>query len=162
MNALRVEVPKSPKRIKITDSDALMERAEVLQLRSRSHDLIDQELRPAHQRVEEAKLKLREAEIAAQQVRLALDTIGLQEQKAVEKFYSAVRNANPQVRTLAERYGGDVSFTFDSNWRSVWVMALFGKSAPPSLRSVPAEAVSWSPLYKDQEDGGNEDEDDES
>ena len=162
MSELRVAVPKSPKRIRITDSDALMEHAMVLQLRSRSHDLIDQELRPAHQRVEEVKLKLREAEAAEEQVKLALDAMGLQERKAVERFYGAVRNAHSQVRSLAERYGGDVSFTFDSNGRSVWVVALFGKSAPPSLRSVPAEAVSWPPLYGDQEDGGNEDEDDDS
>ena len=32
MSELRVAVPKSPKRIKITDSDALMEHAMVLQL----------------------------------------------------------------------------------------------------------------------------------
>src|SRR3972149_2236989 len=110
MSELRVAVPKSPKRIKITDSDALMEHAMVLQLRSRSHDLIDQELRPARQRVEEAKLKLREAEVAEEQVKLTLGAIGLQERKAVENFYTAVRNTNPQVRALAERYGGDVSF----------------------------------------------------
>ena len=57
MSDLRVAGPKSPKRIKVTDSDALLEHAKVLQLRSRSHDLIDQELRPAEQRVEEAKLR---------------------------------------------------------------------------------------------------------
>jgi hypothetical protein len=39
-------------------------------------------LQPAEQRVEEAKLKLREAEVAAEQVKLALDVIGLQEQGA--------------------------------------------------------------------------------
>jgi hypothetical protein len=39
-------------------------------------------LQPAEQRVEEAKLKLREAEVAAEQVKLALDVIGLQERKA--------------------------------------------------------------------------------
>ncbi len=145
----------------MTDGDALLEHAKVLQLRSRSHDLIDQELRPAQQRVEEAKLKLREAEVAEEQAKLTLDAIGLQERKAIERFYAAVRNTNPQIRALAERYGGDVSFTFDSNGRSVWVVALFGKSAPPSLRSVPAEAVSWPPLYEDQEDGGSEIEGDE-
>jgi len=49
---------------------------------SRCHDLIDQELWPAEQRVEEAKLKLREAEVAAEQVKLALEAIGLEEQGA--------------------------------------------------------------------------------
>ena len=73
---------KSPKRIKVTDSDALLEHAKVLQFRSRCHDLIDQELRPAEQRVEEARLKLREAEVAAEQVKVALKAIGLQEQGA--------------------------------------------------------------------------------
>ena len=160
MSELRVAVPKSPKRIKITDSDALMEHAMVLQLRSRSHDLIDQELRPAHQRVEEAKLKLREAEVAEEQVKLTLGAIGLQERKAVENFYTAVRNTNPQVRALAERYGGDVSFTFDSNGRSVWVVALFGKSAPPMLRTVSDGDIQWSHLYEDQEEGGGEEDDD--
>ena len=160
MSELRVAVPKSPKRIKITDSDALMEHAMVLQLRSRSHDLIDQELRPAHQRVEEVKLKLREAEAAEEQVKLALDAMGLQERKAVERFYGAVRNAHSQVRSLAERYGGDVSFTFDSNGRSVWVVALFGKSAPPMLRMVSDGDIQWSHLHEDQEEGGGEEDDD--
>ncbi|MBZ0168882.1 hypothetical protein MELA_02222 [Candidatus Methylomirabilis lanthanidiphila] len=162
MSDVRVAVPKSPKRIKITDSDALLEHAKVLQLRSQSHDLIDQEMRPAQQRVEEAKLKLREAEIAAEQVKLALDAIGLQEQRAVETFYAAVRKATPQVRELAERYGGNVSFTFDSNGRSVWVVALFEKSAPPAVRTVPKEKVSWSSGYDDQEDEDDEEGDDES
>ncbi len=162
MGNIRVAVPKSPMRIKITDSDALMTHAQVLQLRSRGHDLTDQELRPAHQRVEEAKLKLREAEVAEEQVKLALDAIGLQERKAVERFYSAVRNTNRQVRSLVERYGGDVSFTFDSDGRSVWVVVLFDKDAPPAVRTVPDDAVSWPSGYEDQEDSSTEEEDDES
>lgn len=162
MGDIRVAVRKSPMRIKITDSDALMEHAQVLQIRSRSHDLIDQQLRPARQRVEEAKLRLREAEVAEEQVKLALDAIGLQERKAVERFYTAIRNAHSQVRTLAERYGGDVAFVFDSDGRSVWVMALFEKSAPPSLRMVPVEAVSWPSMDEDQEDSSTEEEEDES
>ena len=51
-------------------------------------------------------------------------------------MYRAVRKATPQARTLAERYGGDVSFSFDSNGRSVWVVAMFGKGAPPTLSAV--------------------------
>ena len=47
------------------------------------------------------------------------------------QFYAAVRKATPQMRVMAERYGRDVSFNFDSNGRSAWVMALFGKGAPP-------------------------------
>ena len=160
MSELRIAVPKSPKRIKITDSDALMEHAKVLQLRSRSHDLIDQELRPAQQRVEEAKLKLREAEVAEEQVKLALDTIGLQERKAMERFYGTVRNANSQVRSLAERYGGDVSFSFDSNGRSVWVVALFGKGAPPTLRRVSDAEALWLPLVEDEDEGSDEGDED--
>ena len=73
---------KFPKRIRVRDSDALLEHAKVLQFRSRCHDLIDQELQPAEQRVEEARLKLREAEVPAEQVKLALKAIGLEEQGA--------------------------------------------------------------------------------
>ncbi len=120
MSDLRVAVPKSPKRIKVTDSDALLEHAKVLQLRSRLHDVIDQAMRPAEQRVEEAKLRLRQAEVTAEQVKLEVDTIALQERKALECFYAAVRKATPQVRALAERYGADVAFSFDSNGRSAW------------------------------------------
>ena len=130
MSVVRIAVPKSPKRIRVTDSDALLEHAKILQLRSRLHDVIDQAMRPAEQRVEEAKLRLRQAEVAAEQVKLEVDTIALQERKAVESFYAAVRKATPQVRALAERYGADVAFSFDSNRRSVWVMAVFGKGAP--------------------------------
>ena len=36
----------------------------------------------------------------------------------------------------AGRYWGDVAFSFDSNGRSVWVIALFGKDAPPTLSAV--------------------------
>ena len=82
MSVLRIAVTKSPKRIRVRDGDALLEHAKVLQLRSQSHDLIDQELRPAEHRVEETRLKLREAEGAAEQVKLALEAIGLQEQGA--------------------------------------------------------------------------------
>ena len=120
----------------MTDSDALLEHAKVLQLRSRLHDVIDQAMRPAEQRVEEAKLRLRQAEVAAEQVKLEVETIALQERKAVESFYTAVRKATPQVRALAERYGAGVTFSFDSNGRSVWVMALFGKGAPPLSLSI--------------------------
>lgn len=165
MSDIRVAVPKSPKRIKITDSDALMEHAQVLQLRSQAHDLIDQELRPAQQRVEEVKLRLREAEVAEEQVQLALDTIGLKERKALERFYATVRKASPEIRALTERYGGHVFFTLDSNRQSVWVVALFEKSAPPALRTVPDDAVSWSSVYEvceDQEDSSDDEEDDES
>jgi len=73
------------------------------------------------------------------------------------RFYAAVRKATPQMRVMAERYGGDVSFNFDSNGRSVCVMALFGKSAPPALRTVSDGEVPWIPLDEDQE-GGNEEE----
>jgi hypothetical protein len=161
MSDVRVAVPKSPKRIKVTDSDALMEHAQMLQLRSQAHDLIDQQLRPAQQRVEEAKLKLREAEVAEEQVKLALGAIELQGRRALERFFATVRKTNSQIRVLAERYDGDVSFTVDSDGRSVWVVALFGKSAPPALRTVPVEAVSWSSAYEDQEEGSDEEEDDE-
>jgi len=75
-------VAKFPKRIRVRDSDALLEHAKVLEFRSRRHDLNDQELQPAEQRVEEARLKLREAAVAAEQVKLALKAIGLEEQGA--------------------------------------------------------------------------------
>ena len=158
MSVVRIAVPKSPRRIRVTDSDALLEHANVLQLRSRLHDLIDQAMRPAEQRVEEAKLRLRQAEVAAEQVKLEVDTIALQERKAVESFYAAVRKATPQVRALAERYGADVAFSFDSNGRSAWVVALFGKGAPPALRTVSDREVPWIPLDDEQDEGGNEEE----
>jgi len=156
MSVLRIAVAKSPKRIRVRDGDALLEHAKVLQFRSRCHDLIDQELRPAEQRVEEARLKLREAEVAAEQVKLALKAISLEERKATERFFALVRKATPQMRVVVERYGGDVSFTFDSNGRSVWVMALFGKGAPPALRTVSDGEVPWTPLDDEQEEDGNE------
>jgi hypothetical protein len=170
MSVVRIAVPKPPKRIRVTDSDALLEHAKVLQLRSRLHDLIDQSMRPAEQQVEEAKLRLRQAEVAAEQVKLEVDTIALQERKAVESFYTVVRRATPQVRSFAERYGADVAFSFDSNGRSVWVMALFGKGAPPVtasfLRDGPPGLLRMSgrgdgiPLDDEQEeDGGDEDQD---
>jgi len=117
MSVVRIAVPKSPKRIRVTDSDALLEHAKILQLRSRLHDVIDQAMRPAEHRVEEARLKLREAEVAAEQVKLALKAIGLEERKAIERFFALVRKSTPQMRVMAERYGGDVSFNFDSNGR---------------------------------------------
>ncbi|HLC20765.1 MAG TPA: hypothetical protein VJM10_01485, partial [Candidatus Methylomirabilis sp.] len=89
-------------------------------------------------------------------VKLALEAIGLQERKALERFYAAVRKATPQVRILAERYGGDVAFSFDSNERSVWVMALFGKGAPPAVRTVSDREVPWIPLDEEQEEDGGE------
>jgi hypothetical protein len=68
------------------------------------------------------------------------------------QFYAAVRKATPQMRVMAERYGRDVSFNFDSNGRSVWVMALFGKGAPPALRTVSDGEVPWTPLNDEQEE----------
>ena len=91
-------------------------------------------------------------------MKLEVDTIALQERVAVESFYAAVRKATPHVRVLAERYGADVSFSLDSNGRSVWVMALFGKGAPPALRTVSDGEVSWTPLDDEQNDGGYEEE----
>ena len=88
----------------------------------------------------------------AEQVKLALEAIGLEERKAIERFFALVRKATSQVRALAERYGEDVSFSFMSNGRSVWVMALFGKGAPPALRRVSDGEVSWTPLDNEQEE----------
>jgi hypothetical protein len=158
MSVVRIAVPKSPKRIRVRDGDALLEHAKVLQFRSRCHDLIDHELRSAEQRVEEARLKLREAEVAGEQVKLALEAISLEERKAMERFFALVRKSTPQMRVMAERYGGDVSFNFDSNGRSVWVVALFGKDAPPALRTVSDREVPWIPLDDEQDEEGIEEE----
>ena len=49
----------------------------------------------------------------------------------MESFYAAVRATTPLVRPLLERYRGDVPFSLDSDGRSLWVMALFGKGATP-------------------------------
>jgi hypothetical protein len=95
----------------------------------------------------------------ADQVKLALRVIGLEERKATERFFALVRKATPQMRVMAERYDGDVSFNFDSNGRSVWVMALFRKSAPPALRTVSDEEVSWAPMEDEQKDDRIEEED---
>ncbi len=63
-----------------------------------------------------------------------------------------------RVRDLAERYGSDLSFSFDSNGRSVWVMAVFGKGAPPALRRVLDGEVPWTPVDDVKaEDGTEED-----
>lgn len=66
---------------------------------------------------------------------MALEVISLEERKAIERFFALVRKATPQMRVIAERYGGDVSFNFDSNGRSVWVMAFFGRGVPPLTSS---------------------------
>ena len=70
-----------------------------------------------------------------------LDATWLQEQKVLERFYAAVKKATPSFRKLAERYGEDVSFGFDPNGR---VMTLFGKGAPPALRTVSDRMVKES------------------
>ena len=51
-----------------------------------------------------------------------------------------------------------MSFTFDSNGRSVWVMALFGKGAPLALRTVSDREVPWISVDEEQ-DGDEEDRD---
>jgi len=106
--------------------------------------------------MEGAKLWLREAEAATEHVKLEVDIIAPQERKAAESFYAAVRKTTPQMRAMAERYGGDVSFDFDSNGRSVWLMALSGKAAPPMLRTVSDREEPWIPLDDEQDDGGEE------
>jgi len=60
------------------------------------------------------------------------------------RFYAAVRKVTPQMRVMAELYGGDVSFNFDSNGRSVWVMAVFGKDAPPLTPSILRDGATTS------------------
>ena len=88
------------------------------------------------------------------------------EPEALERFYAAVRKAPPQDPVLAERYGADVAFSFDSNGRSVWVMALFGKGARvrSPFRDGPAGLLRASgradgtPLDDDQEEEGYEEE----
>ena len=49
-----------------------------------------------------------------------------------------------------------MSFTFDSNGRSVWVMALFGKDAPPALKTVSDGEVPWICLDDEQEENENQ------
>jgi hypothetical protein len=62
-------------------------------------------------------------------------------------FYLAQMRAAPQVRALAGCYGRNVSFSFDSNGRSVWVMARFGRGAPPfTLLRLGAGHASRRPL----------------
>src|SRR3990172_5737310 len=80
------------------------------------------------------------------------------EPEVLERVYAAIRKAPPQVGVLTERYGGDVAFSFDSNGRSVWVMALFGKGAPPAVRTVSDREAPWIPLDEEQEEDGNDEE----
>jgi len=101
-------------------------------------------------------VNLLEADLAAEQVKLALEVISLEERKAIERFFALVRKATPQMRAMAERYGGGVSFNFDSNGRSVWVMGLFGKGAPPALRTVSDGEVPWTSLDDEEEEDGDE------
>jgi len=37
-------------------------------------------------------------------------------------------------------------------------VALFGKGAAPALTTVSDEEVPWTPLYEEQDEGGNEEE----
>ena len=62
------------------------------------------------------------------------------------------------MRTMAERYGDDVSFNFESNGRSVWVVALFGKSAPPTLTTVSDREAPWACLDDEHDEDGDEEE----
>jgi len=66
--------------------------------------------------------------------------------------------ATPQVRALAGRYWKNVAFSFDSNGRSVWVMALFGKDTPPAVRTVSDREVPWIPMDEEQGEEGNDEE----
>ena len=52
--------------------------------------------------------------------------------------------------------GGVVSFDFDSDGRSVWVVAVFGKGAPPTLRTVSDAEVPWASLDDEHEEDGDE------
>jgi len=40
--------------------------------------------------------------------------------------------------------------------RSVWVVALFGKGAPPALRTVSDGEAPWTPLDDEEEEGSDE------
>jgi hypothetical protein len=68
------------------------------------------------------------------------------EPETLERFCAAVRKAPPQDPVLAERYGAGVSFSLDSTGRSVRVMALFGKGAPPVtlLRRAQDRPFDWA------------------
>jgi hypothetical protein len=61
-------------------------------------------------------------------------------------FYLAQMRAAPLVRALAGCDRRNVSFSFDSNGRSVWVMALLGKGAPPLtlLRRAQDRPFDWA------------------
>ncbi len=74
----------------------------------------------------------------------------------MEQFFGLMRKTNPQIRALAERYAGNVAFTFDSNGRSVWVVALFEKGAPPTLRTISDEEAPWISVDDQQEEDGIE------
>ena len=156
MSDVRVAVQKSPRRIRVTDGETLLEHARILQLRAQGLDVFEAKVGPALQRVEEAKHRLKAAEVAAEQARLELGPIELQGQEALSRFYTLLRRSTPQVRTLAERYHGGVMFPFDSNGTSVWVVAVFDNGAPPALREMSDGGCPWPAQEDDQEDGGEE------
>ena len=113
---------------------------------------MDARLEPALQRVEEARHVLKAAELAAEQVKLELGVIELKEREAIRRFYTAARRATPLMRALVERHGGEISFTFDSNGRSVWLVGVFDKSGPPTVRKVKEGEYPWPPMVEDSED----------
>ncbi len=92
-----------------------IEHPKITELRSRSQHLIHQQISVAEQRMEVARLKPRETEVAVGQVKLRLEAIGVQKRKAIDRFFALARKATSHARAPAECYGGDVSLSFSSN-----------------------------------------------
>lgn len=152
---MKIPLIHPPQKIKVMDSASLMIHSDIMLSRAKAYSIVENELTQASINVDKAKLDLRRAELAEAKIQIKLDALRIEEMSLKDSFFMQVRSTHPNIRQLSERYGKGVTFLFDSDSHTVWIIALFSNDAPPILsEDYEIEAEEYEEPNRETETGG--------
>lgn len=156
---MKIALVQEPKKIPIGDSECLMAHTKIMALRTKHRDMLESNIDAAQRNVDHAEHTYKKAKLTLDSLQLEADQLFKEARAAVADFFKVVREQYSEVRLIQERYGSGVRFMFDSDDVNVWVLVIFGSSAPPLIREDESE-YSGQPfdpdLFDDLEEEGEE------
>lgn len=134
---MKVAIVQEPIKITVENSQALITHTEILMLRSRRFNYIEQEISKSQKHLLQAEHAYKKAKLEHELAQLHGQQLFNQEKELVDLFFAQVRNSHTIMKSLQERYGDGIRFIFDSDDKQVWILGVFSSDAPPILQEEP-------------------------
>lgn len=151
---MKIATVQEPIKLSVEDNKALFYHTEILLIRGKRFNYIEQEISKSQKRMLEAEYAYKKAKLEHEMAQLQGQQLFNQEKELVDQFFAQVRISHPQMKSLQERYGDGIRFIFDSDDKQVWILGVFSSDAPPILREEPD---FLGDEYEDGDDHENED-----